>query len=222
MSSTSTVLARLEGVDACAVSDALDLLGASGVALGLQRLTTLDAVRGRVITVKLVPAQFGQKSARHLGASAIEAARPGDVIVIDHGGRADVSGWGGNLSLAAVAAGVRGVIIDGACRDVDESREVGLPIFGLNGVPLTARGRVVEQAWNVPVTIRGVRVDPGDFVVADGSGVVFIAAADADRVLGAAEQIVGKEKQMAERIRNGDPISEVMGAQYETMLEARA
>lgn len=217
----TAVLERLRGVDSCAVSDALDSLGLTGVALGLSRLTTTDVVRGRVVTVRLVPAGRPTQSTRHLGTAVVEAAGPGDVIVIDHGGRTEVSGWGGNLSLAAVAAGVEGVIIDGACRDIDESREAGLAIFGRGGVPLTARGRVVEQAWNVPVRICDVDVTPGDLVVADGSGVVFVRADEAGAVLAAAERVVDREHQMAEQIRKGVPISEVMGAKYETMLERK-
>lgn len=222
MTEPTDLAQRLDRVDACAVSDALDALGRTGVVHGLQRLTTTGRVAGRVITVRLVPATPGRAPTHHLGASAIEAASPGDVIVVDHGGRVDVSGWGGNLSLAAVAAGVRGVVIDGACRDIDESDEAGLPIFGLNGVPVTARGRVVEEAWNVPVTIRGHTVRPGDLVVADGSGVVFVAAQAATEVLDVADTIVEKERQMAARIRAGVPISQVMGASYETMLEGRS
>jgi regulator of RNase E activity RraA len=64
-----------------------------------------------------------------------------------------------------------------------------------------------------------VTVSPGDYVVADGSAVVFIAAADLERVLAAAEAIVERERQMAAALRAGTPISQVMGASYETMLK---
>lgn len=216
-----SVTEMLAHVDACAVSDALDALGRPGVALGLTRLTTRATVRGRVQTVRLVPAIRGQKATRHLGTAVVEASGPGDVIVVDHGGRTEVSGWGGNLSLAASARGVEGVIVDGACRDVDESDEVDLPVFAKGGVPLTARGRVVEAEWDTDVRICGVEVSPGDLVVADRSGVVFIRAAEAAEVLNLAREIVEKERLMAESIRSGVPISQVMSAKYETMLEGR-
>ncbi|MFH5824629.1 RraA family protein [Georgenia sp. AZ-5] len=215
----SDIIARLQAVDACAVSDALDTLGLPGVALGLERLSTQKPVRGRVTTVRLVPAGRAAPSGRHLGTAAVEASGAGDVIVVDHGGRNDVSGWGGNLSLAAAQRGVEGVIVDGACRDLDESRDLDLPVFARGAVPITARGRVVEQDWNIPVTISGVEVHPGDYVIADGSGVVFIPADRGAEVLDAAEAVVERERQMAEQIRQGVPISQVMGAKYETMLE---
>lgn len=215
---TAGIIERLTAVDACAVSDALDSLKLPGVAYGLQRLTTTTRVVGQVIPVQLVEAGRDKPSGKHLCTAAVEASGPGKVIVVDNGGRTRVSGWGGNLSLAASRAGCAGVIIDGACRDLDESAELNFPVFAANPVPTTARGRIIEQAWDVPITVQGVTVRPGDWVVADGSGVVFIPAERIEEVLHAAEVIVDKERQMAARIRDGVAISEVMGASYEFML----
>jgi 4-hydroxy-4-methyl-2-oxoglutarate aldolase len=212
----------LEQLDACAVSDALDSLGLPGSVVGITRLSTDARVCGEVTTVRLVPVGAAVVSSRHLGTAAIEASGPGHVIVVGNGGRMDVSGWGGNLSLAAAGRGIRAVIVDGACRDIDESREFGLPVFARGTVTRTARGRVVEDGWNVPVSIGGVAVEPGDFVVADGSGVVFVPRARVGEVIEKAAAIMEKERQMAERIRAGVPVSEVMGANYETMLGERS
>jgi 4-hydroxy-4-methyl-2-oxoglutarate aldolase len=218
----SSLLAQLATLDACAVSDALDALRLPGAALGITRLCTDERIFGTVMTVRLVAAgRDAPPPGRHLGTAAVEASDQRNVIVIDHAGRADVAGWGGNLSVAARQRGVRGVIIDGSCRDIDESREIGFPVFGRGTVPRTARGRVVEHSWNVPVSIAGVEVEPGDLVIADGSGVVFIPRQRAEEVLATASGIVGKERQMADRIRAGVPVSEAMGAAYETMTEAK-
>lgn len=218
---TEGLVARLKALDTCAVSDALDKLGLRGVALGLGPLTGNHRIAGRVTTVRLVEAGDGPPSPRHLGTAAVEASGPGDVIVVEHGGRTGVSGWGGILSLAAVQRGVEGVVVDGACRDVDESRELGLPVFARAAVPLTARGRVVEQDWNIPVTICGVAVTPGDYVIADGSGVVFLPAERAEEIVTAAERIAARERTMAELVKAGAPVSKVMGAGYETMLQEK-
>lgn len=215
----------LDGVDSCAVSDALDQLGLAGVALGLRRLTSPATVRGRVVTVRMGrpealpdPPGPGRGPRRHLGTAAVEAARPGDVIVIDNQGRLDAACWGGNLARAALARGVSAVIADGAVRDLDECEQVGLPVFAREAVPVTARGRVVELDWNVPVTISGITVEPGDLVVADGSGVVFMPASRAKEIGAAACRIVEKERLMAADIARGVPVSQVMGASYEDML----
>ena len=201
---------RLAAVDTCAVSDALDRLGLHGVVLGLSPLGAPDRrVAGRVVTVKVGPRR-DDTPRPHLGAQAIAGAAPGDVIVVDHRGRLDVSAWGGILSLAASVRGVAGVVVDGACRDLDDARRLGFPVFARAGVPVTARGRIVEEAWNEPVTIGGVPVAPGDYVVADASGVVFVAKDRAGEVVNLAEAVVAREAAMADAVRAGESIVEVM------------
>jgi 4-hydroxy-4-methyl-2-oxoglutarate aldolase len=216
--SDDNLVRRLSNLDTCAVSDALDRLQLTGVVLGLRPLTVLRRVAGRVLTTELGPAD-GRKSIRHLGTAAVDAARPGDVIVMAHKGRLDAAGWGGLLSLGAVKKGVAGVIVDGAARDIDESRELDLPVFARAAVPLTARGRVLEYNWNQKVQVGNVEVSPGDLVLADGSGVVFVAADQAERVLAAAEEIAARERAMAEGVRAGKPMADVMGANYENLLQ---
>ena len=83
---------------------------------------------GRAVTMKIKPVGL-DKPKQHLGTLPIDAAQPGDVIVIDNGGRPDTSCWGGLLALAAKTKGISGVVIDGACRDIDESRELGFPVY---------------------------------------------------------------------------------------------
>jgi 4-hydroxy-4-methyl-2-oxoglutarate aldolase len=211
------LVARLAKLDTCAVSDALDRLGLSGAVNGLHPMWQCPRTVGRVITVKLKRAG-AERPARHLGTAAVEAATLGDVIVIDHGGRLEAAGWGGILSLAAKVKGVAGVIVDGACRDVDESRDVGLPIFARAGTPVTARGRIVEESFNEPIRIGHVAVSPGDLVIADWSGVVFVSRVRAEEIVKTAEEIAAREAQMAEAVRAGRSVVEVMGAGYERML----
>lgn len=212
------LLERLRRLDTCSVSDALDKLGLPGAVVGLAPLTVRARVAGRAVTVKL-GAPLEDLPKRHLGTGAVMAARSGDIIVVEHRGRLDVSGWGGLLSRGAVKRGVAAVIVDGACRDLDESLEFGLPVYARAAVPVTARGRVAEHGFNEPITMGGVAVSPGDLVLADGSGVVFIAAARAEAVILAAEAIYAREQLMAAAIERGDPIGDVMGADYEDMLK---
>lgn len=217
----SDLAARLLAMDTPTFSDALDKLGLPGAAFGLAPMTVRRRVAGRVRTVKLGPPLAGAPK-RHLGAAAIMAAEPGDIIVVEHRGRTDVSGWGGLLSRAALMKQVQAVIVDGAFRDVDEATELDLPIFARAGVPVTARGRVSEHMFNEPIVIAGIAVCPDDFVVADSSGVVFIAAARADEVLTVAQDIFRREQRMAHDIENGVPLDQVLGANYEDMLKGDA
>ncbi|MEW9668101.1 RraA family protein [Ammoniphilus sp. 3BR4] len=215
--SLESLIERLYNLDTCAVSDALDSLQMKGVVTGLQQVSVQKKICGRAVTVKLV-AKGTQESKRHLGTAAIEAASNGDVIVVEHG-RSDVAGWGGNLCIAAIQRGISGVIIDGACRDVDEMRSLDFPVYARAAVPTTARGRIVEHSFNEKIVVADVEVDPGDLVIADGSGIVFIPSSVAESVIEAAEQIVEQEALMAKAIREGHPVSSVMGKKYETMLD---
>lgn len=214
----SPIADRLAAVDTPTLSDALDALGMTGAVSGIGPVTVRKRVAGRIRTVKLGAPLPGLPK-RHLGAGAIMAAAPGDVIVVEHRGRLDVSGWGGLLSRGALAKGIVGVVVDGAVRDVDEAADLGLPIFSRAAVPVTARGRVAEHDFGCAVTIAGVAVAQDDWVLADGSGVVFVPAQNIEEVLAAAERILLRETLMARDIDGGRPIGEVMGADYEDMLK---
>jgi 4-hydroxy-4-methyl-2-oxoglutarate aldolase len=216
------IVKRLLRIDCCAVSDAMDKLGIQHqVASGLEQRSTTRRIAGRVVTYRLVPAAEAPASTgapRHLGTTAIETADAGDVIVVEQRTGIEAGSWGGILTLGAKLKGVAGVVADGPVRDIDEARSYGFPVYCRSLTARTARGRVAEWACNVPVVIAGVAVQPGDFVIADASGVAFIPAADAPRVLYAAEAIAGREAAMTKALLAGRPITEVMGADYEHML----
>ena len=218
------LIERLRRLDACAVSDALDKLGLPGAVTGLpQRSGMSDAactrVAGRAVTMKVGPGQPPPGPPKHLGCTAIEQAGPDDIIVVEQRSGIEAGCWGGLLTLGAKVRGVAGVVADGPLRDVDEAIVHGLPVFARSLTCRTARGRVVELGTQVPVTIGDVTVHPGDAVLADRSAVIFIAAAELERVLQAAESIVEREAAMARAISAGTPIGQVMGGAYEHMLK---
>jgi 4-hydroxy-4-methyl-2-oxoglutarate aldolase len=212
------LISRLSKLDSCAVSDALDKLGLTGAVTGIRRYTTDRRIAGRVLTVKLDRAE-GRSNTRHLCTAAIEAATPGDVIVVEQSTGLDAASWGGNLAIGAKMRGVSGVIVEGPARDIDDCQRVEFPVFARSHTARTARGRIVEVSTNEQITVGDVAVTPGDYVVADGSAVVFVAQGEIERVLETAEAIVAREEAMAQALREGVPISKVMGANYETMLK---
>jgi regulator of RNase E activity RraA len=211
---------RLLRLDACAVSDAMDKLGLAGVVTGLPPLSISRRIAGRVVTVKLDVGTPPPGPTRHLGTTAVEAAQPGDVIVVEQRSGVDAGSWGGILTQGARARGVAGVVADGPVRDIDEARALDFPVYARSCTARTARGRIVEMGTNVPVRIGEIEVAPGDFVIADGSAVVFIPAGEIGRVLEAAQFIADREAAMAEAIRAGRPMTEVMGANYEHLLKS--
>lgn len=211
-------LSRLGELDTCAVSDALDKLGLPPAVTGIERWSTDRRIWGRVRTVRLNRAGEHAPASRHLCTAAIENAEAGDVIVVEQRTGLDAAAWGGTLSLGAQLKGIAGVIVEGPARDLDESRQLGFPVFARGHTARTARGRIVEVESGGPVQVGDVTVHEGDFVVADATGVAFIPAGEVESVLEAAESIVAREKAMGEALRAGTPMSEVMGANYENML----
>jgi len=219
MTDKAEYIKRLEKLDACAVSDALDAVGSPGAHSGIPRRSTNARIAGVVQTVKLSDQEPKGGSKRHLGTAAIDSADELTVIVVEQRTGIDCAGWGGVLANAAKARGVRGVIMEGPARDIDEYEEIGFPVFSRTTTPHTARGRVWEQSFGEPVQVGDSEVLPGDFVIADGSGVVFIPAGKAQEVIAKAERIAEKERLMTADVLQGKPVSEVMGTNYENMLD---
>jgi 4-hydroxy-4-methyl-2-oxoglutarate aldolase len=214
----SELVTRLGRLDSCAVSDALDKLGLKGAVTGLHRYSSDKRIVGRVLTVKLDRAE-GRSNTRHLCTAAIEAASPGDIIVVEQRTGLDAACWGGNLTIGAQVRGVAGVIVEGPARDIDDSRKLDFPVFARTHTARTARGRIVEVETGGAVEVGDVIVNPGDYAIADASAVVFVAASEIERVLETAEAIMTREEAMAQALREGKPISQVMGANYEHMLK---
>jgi regulator of RNase E activity RraA len=213
------LVARFRALDVCALSDALDRLKLPSAISGITPQTVRARICGRVATVKF--AAGSRAGARHACTAAVEAAAPGGIVVIEQRTGVDAAGWGGILSRAARKRGLSGAIVDGPARDIDEALEVGFPVFARAATARTARGRIFEVDTACPVVIGEVTVEPGDYAVADSSGVVFIKPADAPEVLKTAEAISAREAAMSRDVEAGQPVSQVMGSSYEHMLEQR-
>jgi regulator of RNase E activity RraA len=216
------LLGQLRSLDACAVSDALDAVNLPGATIGLRPLWPGLRVVGRCLTVQIVPRSDVAPSV-HLNTPAVEAGGPGDVIVIANGGRTDVSCWGDILANAAATRGIEGVVIDGACRDIDACAEIGFPVYGRAVVPVSARGRIVQGSFGDPVMMAGVRVARGDLVIADGSGAVFVPQARAAEVIDRAMRLAARQARMVAAVRGGRSVVDVMhDREFDAALAAEA
>jgi len=210
---------RLEKLSTTNLSDALDQSGIRGAVIGIRPLFGMPKVNGRAVTIKITAAGM-MKSKRHLGVDAIASSQPGDVIAIDNRGDIYNNCWGEILSCASQKKGVSGVFIDGAARDVDFCQEIGFPVFARGIVPITARGRIMQEDFNCPIRLGDVQVRPGDILIGDVNGVVVIPVEKLDEVLAAAEEILEKEERMRADILAGMDILEVdRKYNYEQMLK---
>jgi regulator of RNase E activity RraA len=216
-----TMLTRLARLDSCAVSDALDHLGLAGATIGLRPLWPCPKIVGRAMTV-LVGPKTDTKPAHHLTTPAIEESDPETVLLIANEGDKNISCWGDILANAACAKGMRGVIIDGACRDIDANREIGFPVYGRSVVPVSARNRLVQYSYGEPIDFAEVTARKGDYVLADGSGTIVIPAERIDEVLNVAERLAKREALMVAAVRAGRSVVEVMhDKEFDAALEAK-
>ncbi|WP_079032134.1 dephospho-CoA kinase [Streptomyces specialis] len=166
--------------------------------------------------------------ARHVGSvdvflEAFEGATPGDVLVVDNGGRTDEACVGALAVLEAEAAGLAGVVIWGLHRDPADIRAIGLPVFSLGALPtgpLRLDPRPADALSSARVGDWTVTRD--DLALADDDGALFVPAARADELLTLAESIRDTERRQADRIRTGTTLREqVRFADYLTARRER-
>jgi 4-hydroxy-4-methyl-2-oxoglutarate aldolase len=187
----------VEALRALGVSTVYEAAGQQGlVDVPLLRLVPDSRAAGPARTVRC-----GQDDNLMVHA-VMEQARPGEVLVLTMPEPRPVSLVGDILALQARTRRVAGMLVDAACRDADELRELGLPIW-CRFVRSTAAGKVTRGALNEPVTVGGARIEPGDVVVMDGDGAVVVPAARLDEVLEAARARAEREDALREKLMAG-------------------
>jgi regulator of RNase E activity RraA len=134
---------------------------------------------------------------------AMELTEAGDILVVDVRGDTSAAMWGGNVSLGMRSRGVKGVIVDGAIRDVSQLRDLGFPAWS-RGVAAPAQNSSSPRGEiNVPIACGGVVVNPGDIVVADEDGIVVISPDAADEILDKAKKVAAKLASWEPELRQG-------------------
>jgi regulator of RNase E activity RraA len=188
------------------VSDVCDELGVDAFRTGVLRPAWpgVPPVAGLLATIRLEPAEDARSPLPEL-LELLAGARDA-VLLIDLAGRADCQCWGSVLATAAKRLGVRGVLVNGSVRDVDDLRGLDFPTFARGVYPGAMRGRLRIAATGEPVEVDGASVTPGCFAVADASGLVAFAASRADEVLALAARRRTREQALLEAIEAGaDP-----------------
>ena len=135
-------------------------------------------------------------------------AQPGDVVVMDVGGRLDVCSGGALFALRAKMRGLAGFLVEGCLRDLNEMVEIGLPVFCRGGSPTKSAPGVQTVAVGVPVCLGGVQVRPGDVIVGDDTGIVVFPTAFAEVILAEAQRIQRMEECVEKHIREGHSVAE--------------
>jgi len=161
------------------------------------------AVAGPAVPVRCTP---GDNLGIHV---AVTRAAPGSVLVADMGGEHELGYWGEVLTVAARAAGIAGLVIDGCVRDVDALASHGFPVFS-TGIALTGATKFRPGSVGAPVEVGDVLVEVGDWIVADVDGVVVVPGAALDDVLAAATARTAKEAGLFTELRAGRTTVELL------------
>ncbi|MCL4799850.1 MAG: RraA family protein [Burkholderiales bacterium] len=205
------LIARAAALATSTLANALDDAG-----LHASVMPTLKAIApgfrfaGPAVTVKEIAGDYGTFGSADFKVGAIvDAAAAGDVIVVDAGG-ARCSTWGGTASFAARLKGIAGLVVDGGVRDLEEIVERAFPVFARHVVPTTGRMRLKVEAIGVPVVVDGVRVAPGDLVVADGTGVVCLPRERAAAIVARAEALARDDAAAIADLEAGLTLIEAM------------
>ncbi len=99
--------------------------------------------------------------------------------------------------------GVRGYIVDGACRDVDFILAMGFPVCFRHYTPKDVVGFWLPDAMDVPIVIGDVTIRPGDYVLADRDGIVILPGGRAEAIVAAAEAAINTENLIRKAILGG-------------------
>lgn len=188
----------LEQVSAANLSDSLHR---GGVLQGIRPLFPGIRMLGRAVTVRTYPGDWAKP------VQAIDVAEPGDVIVIDAGGVGPAL-WGELATHSALQKGLAGVVIDGALRDSDDIISLRFPAFSRLVMPNAGEPKGFGEI-GVPVTVGGARVDPGDWLLGDGDGVVVLPRTMATEYGNRAMDVLEKENRIREEIKEGSTLSKV-------------
>lgn len=184
----------LQGLGTATLSDALDKLGLPGAVPGVLPLDPGFRVCGTTYTVAYEPTDERGGTVGDF----IDDVPENAVIVIDNRGRTDCTVWGDIMTSTASHLGLGGTVIDGVCRDVSRSLELDYPVFSRGRSMQTGKDRVRMAGRQTPIHLGRNVVEPNDYLVGDGDGVVVVSTRFADRVLDVAMGIEAAE----ERIRN--------------------
>lgn len=167
---------------------------------------------GRACTVDCAP---GDNLALHQG---IEAAKPGDVLIFDCKGYKEGGHFGDMMANACKVKGIAGVIINGSCRDAQDIKELGFPVYTKALSPAHTIKDALAKV-NVPLTIDGVTIQPGDLVFGDGDGVVIIHPEDEELVIEKSLQKYASEQEILKRIASGESTMSIYG--FDKLVESK-
>jgi regulator of RNase E activity RraA len=193
----ATLLDGYRHVEVASVSDAIEKVSGQRMYMS-HRMRPIFSSKfaGVALTVQLKKEENRDPGALQGMLAAIDQGGPNSVYVMVVENGEDIAGIGGLMGTAMAARNFSGAVIDGGVRDVGYLQKIGFPVFALGIVPSTSINHYRFAGTNIPVVCDGVAVNAGDFIVADGDGVVVVPRARAVEVLTIAQEMDFKEHSM--------------------------
>lgn len=182
----------------------VDCRGRFGAMNGSVHRIVGNHLAGPAVTVEVMA---GENGTIH---RALSEAPSGSVLVIAAGGYVDRAVWGDILAQAALQRGIAGVVVDGAVRDIDALKRVGLPTWA-KGTSAAGPHKGWVGRIGRAIACAGVVVEPNDVIVADGDGVAVIPAAEEAEIHAAAVERQLMEQEWSVRISRGETTTSVLG-----------
>ncbi|HXA04348.1 MAG TPA: RraA family protein [Bryobacteraceae bacterium] len=209
--SFSEITSRLSGLYSAVLCDVLDTFDLRHQALSHQIRPLFSEARviGRARTLLSRPVDRFPEKPYAMELEALDTLVEYDVVVFTTDADLSAAVWGELLSIAALAKGARGAIIDGLTRDAAKIREARFPVFARGISSYDSHGRSEVIAYDVPIQCDGVAVQPGDIVFGDYDGVVVIPASKVEIVIEKAEVKVRREGIVGEEFKRGRKVADV-------------
>ncbi|MDC0227459.1 RraA family protein [Alphaproteobacteria bacterium] len=189
------------------ISDALDELGINGAISGVsaQRYDQ-GRIAGRALPVKFKKKSADPEAWRFGGGvgkpleQVLKTMSSGQIVVMDLNGTVNATAWGGLASKLAQKKGVLGTIMHGTCRDLEEIRECGYPVWAIGVCPRRSRNDFTFGSINEPISVTDVKICKNDIIVADQSGVVCVPENKINKVLALLEKVSRQESILEDQV----------------------
>lgn len=193
------------------ISDVLDIMGYHNQAFdsGLHPLFDDTVIAGKAFTSIGTEVYSAPEHPLIAQCKVVDQLKEGEVFLLQTRGNYNCALFGELFATNVTRRGTAGVILDGDARDIKELQKMHFPIFFRERNPRTSKGRCEINECQIPIKMRGVTINPGDFIFADADGVVVIPEKLIDEVLDEAYKVVEKENDSREKIKNGATMEEI-------------
>jgi len=219
----SRLVSQLLAVSTCNVSDALDRIGVEGAPQGILPIYPCAKIAGPAATLKVVPFGKAEESIVLGTLRAIVHGGAGSVLVVDGSENPSINSFGGVAGATAKHLGLVGCVSDAVVRDVDEYKVYGMPVYCRGIAQQSVRGRSACAGYGMEIRLGGVRVRPGDYILADDNGTVVIPRERLEEVIAFAQKVKATEDRVIAEIRAGaDPVEAHQRVNYDNMLKSNA